>query len=104
MDLNPIQRKMNAIRAIEQTLTHPVHHITSLPALEAVGGRPGIVITAPRALVAKLLQSGSHRLSTPEEIAVYEADEKRAVELANASKPPAPFEAHKLISRILEEK
>ena len=57
----------------------PFEYITSISnfAQSAIGHRAGVVFPARRDVAAHMIAQGTHRLSTPEEIAEYVADEKR---------------------------
>jgi len=75
------------VQEFRRQITEDVAHITSVtyPGSSRRGHVPGIVFMVNREIAARHLASGSHRFSTPEEIAAYEEDFNRRTEASRAS-------------------
>lgn len=84
--MNDIQDKWLEVDEWRKKLP-PETFITSqaFPGSKRVGHAPGVVFMATREIAARHLATGTHRLSTDEEIAAYKAEFDKRTEASRAT-------------------
>jgi len=84
-----------------------VHYITSITDFRQslTGHKPDLTITASRDTAANSIAGGTHRPSTPEEIAAYDKNEKETVAAHDRMKPmPMTMENIATLAQAVNQK